>query len=112
MFIADLCGVTAENGANVPDLELRILFVKSEYMLGRYSPIVSNADLKKEFIREPCKYVRSAQQVLVTSSFGASKENRNNFMPTVGRGRVGGEQMFANKLLQFRMSVREVSKSE
>lgn len=48
--------ILKEDEENVPDNEMRLAFVKSGYILGRYISTLRNADLESGCIREPGEY--------------------------------------------------------
>lgn len=51
--------IAAQCGEYLSDAEVRLMFVESKYMMGRYTPTVLDIDLGKGFIRELEKYGRN-----------------------------------------------------
>lgn len=49
-------------------------------MMKGYIPKMTDANLEKEFIRDPVVYGRKLQRVIVTDRFGSSGEKLNNFV--------------------------------
>lgn len=47
IFFSTMLQVTVEWGGNVPDTKMRLTFVKSRYLIGRYIPTIQDVGSEK-----------------------------------------------------------------
>lgn len=71
MLVGLLHNMAAENGANVPDSEVWQAIVKSEYILVRYIPTLSDFHFGNGLIEELEAFLRKLLQIFANHSFGA-----------------------------------------
>lgn len=73
---------------SVPDTEMRTTHLKSEYMMGGYTPTKKAVNFEKNLCARPVKRGRISHGVFYTNSFRYSEERKNIFVKAFGVGGV------------------------
>lgn len=68
-FCALLWEIDTDSGVDVPDSNVKVLFVKSGYILGERIPVERDVDLERKLVMEPKYYERHLQRVFANSKF-------------------------------------------
>lgn len=93
--------VSTKRGRNVSDIEARLTFMKSGFLMKGYIPTIRNEDLGKGFIRELVEYEREAQSIFTTDRSESSGDNMRSFALISSRGEDGDSVSAAKVLILF-----------
>lgn len=97
--------IDSERGRNVTDAQIRLVFVKSGYLLGGRVPTLKDVDYVHGMIKEGGEYERRVQRVFASDNFGTSGVCRNSYVLVSGGGYKGEGLWVAKVLLLFRMNL-------
>lgn len=104
-YCALLREIDSERGRNVTDAQIRLVFVKSGYLLGGRVSTLKDVDYVHEMVKERGDYERRVQGVFASDNFWTSGVSRNRYVLVTG-GEDKGEGLWVAKvLLLFRMNL-------
>lgn len=101
IFSALVCTIAADQGKSFPDTELRLTFVKFNYLMKGCIPTIQDVDFDNEFIKEPVKYERIFQRVFATVWYVSFGVKKNRFVWVSG-GEEEGSDLWVAKVIQLR----------
>lgn len=106
MFVVPVCEVASECSESVPGTEVRLMIMKSRYMMRGYVSRMMEVELEKVFSRVPVTYGRRLQTVFATHIFDSAVDKKNSLVLVCSGGKRSVSLWVVDVLLLSRIGFK------